>query len=1592
MMKRIKKYLAWLLSLVVVLEMIPFHTVYNTFADTIDEETEQTVTYLSDLDWEWAYASARNTMHGDAGNVTSKGRPKKDYRSNGTNQPMYISYDACAGVYNEGTIRGLESTKLVDKGIGTSACSEIVYKIDNNYDVFLATAAFDVYTMGNKNRPSSVEFKVLGSKENDISTEYVTLYDSGVVYNSDSGDASRPYFVPQDIEVSVKDYKYLKLWVWDAGETGTGGTNPTNQSDDVDWAYARLVKNSDIETEEGYVYLSDMTQKAATGNTVKNDTDFNGSEIKVGDVVYDKGLGMKADASVCYALGGDYEYFTAEIGLDARSADAAANYVVYGYNATGGKDTITEGVLTADNPYKSIGGPVTNIESLELVITGSDTEDLYVNWGNAKLKKVEKAIPAELSSITVDGEELEGFSPATTEYSVVLEDVTVPVVRATAAEGLTVVVTQAQEIPGDAVITVSDGKATNIYTIHFTERSETGIVVDLQSDQKELNPARNPGCTAQLSVKAYNKDGVEIPVPDNAVIKYTAKDLYKSGDVTVAAVDDNGIVTPDAGGVVQITASVIFGGNTYTDTVNITVRPFYNDYHQSMVMKMFLGQNGSLRLNLDEGMEVIKKIDNMTLGIPKIIYLVGWQYTGHDSGYPSFAKVNEKLKRKGDASARDSLIWFMEEAKKYNTTVSLHINMLDASAESPLWEEYIEKDLIARNADGTLKTYVWGYPISYTAEWNAGLTQRRIDELLELLPPLKEAGTIHIDAFHTYIPGYTSEPISPYHAEKYGYTNEVEEETQRKIFNYWHEKGIDVTSEFVSNYRKDKFIGLQPMAWHFSSFSTTEYLNVPASLYCGGDRVTAVFGENMAAESIIKADKENLKGFMADFALKSVPFYFLNRFDRLTYNKSGGVTTATFSEGVVSRQDGDGSLHITQNGIVLRDGNDVFMPALWNEDQYDQIFAYSQNGYTNRTWKLPEQCADMESVDIYSINLKDVSLLAKDQKVIDGQVTLSLGADQAVTIVPSGTVLDPEALEKLGDFGLAFPENGAANVDTSVNLSWNSAFNASDYTVKVALDGSFQNLVAEQTIVDTFYHLTGLEGNTSYYWKVTANRYKEGALYESRDSVSGVWNFKTLSDKAPEAPENLSVIRSGEKVTLTWKASDNAETYRVYRNDGDGFVLTAEGITETSWTDTNAPMNKKCSYYVVAVNARGESSPSLTVEEIKNEFVYLSDMDWKWAYAAARGVMYNDEENIQNTAKPKKDYRYDGKNMPMYISSDACYNEYDYNNIIDKDTTTHVDKGIGTLASSEIVYTIDGKYETLLVTPAFEVYSLTNKKRPSSVQFRILGSETTDSSSEYEVLYDSGIIYNSDKDAERPYYVPKEISVSVKGYKYLKLWVSDANEAPAGNVVNASDAFNWAFARLTESNTEPEWPFTDVNKDDDSWFYDEVYNVYHRNLMTGMGETIFGPFENLARAHLAVILHRMEGEQDVACENPFTDVGEGLWYTDAVLWANEANLITGYADTQTFGPSDCTTREQMVTIMYRYAKYKGYDVSEKADLGAYSDALSVSAFAKEAMEWAVGSKIIVGKQDGTMLDPQGNISRAECAVILTRFLNTVETK
>lgn len=192
--------------------------------------------------------------------------------------------------------------------------------------------------------------------------------------------------------------------------------------------------------------------------------------------------------------------------------------------------------------------------------------------------------------------------------------------------------------------------------------------------------------------------------------------------------------------------------------------------------------------------------------------------------------------------------------------------------------------------------------------------------------------------------------------------------------------------------------------------------------------------------------------------------------------------------------------------------------------------------------------------------------------------------------------------------------------------------------------------------------------------------------------------------------------------------------------------------------------------------------------------------------------------------------------------------------------------------------------------------------------------------------------------------------------------------------------------------------FEDVVKG--KWYYDAIYYVYQRGLMSGNNKsgTLFSPNENTNRAMIVTILDLLTAENDLddlmvplAGEpKSFPDVLAGKWYTEHVLWATAAGIVGGYKE-GTFGPLDDVTREQLVVILYQYAGKLGADRSGRADLSGYEDSVRVSGYAREAMEWAVEIGLLTGRKDGGVvrLEPKGTATRAEVAVVMMNFCKLV---
>ncbi len=191
------------------------------------------------------------------------------------------------------------------------------------------------------------------------------------------------------------------------------------------------------------------------------------------------------------------------------------------------------------------------------------------------------------------------------------------------------------------------------------------------------------------------------------------------------------------------------------------------------------------------------------------------------------------------------------------------------------------------------------------------------------------------------------------------------------------------------------------------------------------------------------------------------------------------------------------------------------------------------------------------------------------------------------------------------------------------------------------------------------------------------------------------------------------------------------------------------------------------------------------------------------------------------------------------------------------------------------------------------------------------------------------------------------------------------------------DTYTEEIPKLTQKPS-----FEDVLEEE--WYYQDVCKVYEEGWMTGKSETRFAPEQILTRAEFATILYRMAGEPKVTGESRFTDVAQGTYYTSAAEWASSVGVITGYGGTKLFGPDDPITREQIATMLYRYAKYQGKDTGVQGNLDKFADSSSVSEYAKDALTWCVDKGIILGVGNKT-LEPQDVINRAACAALVTRY-------
>ena len=360
-------------------------------------------------------------------------------------------------------------------------------------------------------------------------------------------------------------------------------------------------------------------------------------------------------------------------------------------------------------------------------------------------------------------------------------------------------------------------------------------------------------------------------------------------------------------------------------TYNYPLYPYSKDLSQTLTFKIMLrcaqpDQISNLDMSLVDN--YLRQIDCITRGIPKIVVLGGFQQNGHDHTYPWWAPVDDSFTAPGRRKGKEALIWLMEEAKKYNTTCTFHVNPFDAYMDSEKWNFYEENDLLCRNTDGSLvKGDIWwdrqSYFVNMVNEWNAGVTKQRIDAFIEQVPLVKETGVLYFDNESQY-------PPSLYHYV----TKEDQISAIKKAAEYLKtEYGIQLIGEYADT----NLYGVCSLGvtWDWWASLNINQMEVAPYIACGGrdgthdelyggqidltKRRFQVFGASVQLEDT-QFQRDPFK-VARELSHHTYVYFYLNRLLRLKYETRDTLgITLTLSDNVVSKWDNDNVHRLYRDG------------------------------------------------------------------------------------------------------------------------------------------------------------------------------------------------------------------------------------------------------------------------------------------------------------------------------------------------------------------------------------------------------------------------------------------------------------------------------------------------------------------------------------------------------------------------------------------------------------------------------------------------------------------------------------------------------
>ena len=733
--------------------------------------------------------------------------------------------------------------------------------------------------------------------------------------------------------------------------------------------------------------------------------------------------------------------------------------------------------------------------------------------------------------------------------------------------------------------------------------------------------------------------------------------------------------------------------------------------------------------------------------------------------------------------------------------------------------------------------------------------------------------------------------------------------------------------------------------------------------------VTAFTGEGTPADKFIHYDAGNNVLTLHNATIKKSLDYtesnrdsiiihssaigVLNRYGNaeLTIQLEGSNTIAEVSKGIYvlahSKSTESSSLTITGNGSLDTSGSQFCISVQSNSSdaalsiENAKVTATVVDGYGGNGVFV--QSSENSSV---SLTVNSGSLTATGSGEIYAGIKLQFGSGGSGSGMPTVTVSNNAIVRANGSAG-GITSNSSTGIQygTGSSTTGGIVFDGKDGTVygDVTLQEDLNIGEGESLTLDD-----GASLNAGNYNVIVDG----GTLDENLANSLG--NNVKYAPAITNHPKNVEV-KEDETATFTVEATGTEPlSYQWQQSTDNGNSWTdIAGETNATYTTGETTMDMSGTQYRCVVTGYGTAAESnaatLTVQK-----AYAVTVNGSYAQTTGAGS-YAKDATVTIDAGTRSGYTFNG-----WTSEDGVT----FANAGSKQTTfTMLDRNVTVTAnwkkksSGSSVFFWDLKFDTN-------------------------GGSKIDTVTEWEY---------STIDLDE--YVPEK-----EGYKFVGWYADKDLDKKIDEVYLTQDTTVYAkWEKIAEEvSEEPEETeeiketetisFKDVKESD--WFYEAVSYAVENGLMSGMSEDIFAPNTPLTREMLAVVLYNVEGQPESAEANTFTDVKADMWYTDAILWANENGIVAGY-DNGAYGVGDLITREQFAAILSRYAQIKGYDTTQGGmAVREFSDYENISDYARPAMAWAVNAGIMGGMDDGTLI-PQGKATRAEAATMLMNFCENV---